>query len=58
MNDKKLPETDSMAELAYFGDTHDLTDFDEELEEVTELVFEREVSTILIHLQPTEAKAI
>jgi len=34
MNNPKIPETDSIQELAQFWDTHDLTDFEDELEEV------------------------
>ena len=41
MKNLKIPETDLIEGLAYFWDTHDLTDFEEELEEVTESVFER-----------------
>jgi len=37
----KTPEIDSVEELARFWDTHDLTDFDEDLEEAEERVFER-----------------
>jgi hypothetical protein len=37
----KLPETDSIRELAEFWDAHDVTDFAEELEEVGERVFTR-----------------
>ena len=40
MNHPKIPQTDSIEELARFWDTHDLTDFEDELEEVTEPVFE------------------
>ena len=36
---RKLPNTDSVEELARFWDTHDVTDFEDELEEVTEPVF-------------------
>ena len=36
MKQSKLPRTDSIQELAEFWDTHDLTGFDEELEEVAE----------------------
>ena len=36
----KIPVTDSIHELAAFWDTHDITDFSEKLEEVTEHVFE------------------
>jgi hypothetical protein len=41
MKKSKLPKTDSIQELAEFWDTHDLTDFEEELEEVVEPVFVR-----------------
>lgn len=34
-----LPKTDSIQKLAEFWDSHDLTDFEDELEEVTEPVF-------------------
>ena len=36
----KIPKIDSIEELAKFWDTHDLTDFEEELEEVKEPVFD------------------
>jgi len=39
---EKTPRTDSIQELARFWDTHDLTDFEGQLEEVSEPVFERE----------------
>ena len=35
MNTSKLPQTDSIEELAKFWDNHDVTDFNDELEEVT-----------------------
>jgi len=34
-----LPKTDSINELARFWDKHDITDFEDSLEEVTEPVF-------------------
>ncbi|HLG15697.1 MAG TPA: hypothetical protein VJH03_14520 [Blastocatellia bacterium] len=37
-----IPNTDSIEELARFWDTHDLAHFEDELEEVTEPVFEHE----------------
>jgi hypothetical protein len=53
---QKLPNTDSIEELARFWDTHDLTDFEEDLEEVGEPVFVRTKGTSLsIDLQPAEA---
>jgi hypothetical protein len=42
MNTPKIPKTDSIQELAKFWDTHDLTDFEDELVEVTEPVFEHD----------------
>lgn len=41
MSKTKIPQTDSIDELARFWDTHDLTDFEDELEEVQETVFQR-----------------
>lgn len=57
MNKQKIPDTDSIQELAHFWDTHDLTDFEDELEEVTELVFERK-RIFKIYFQPDEAEAV
>ena len=36
MTKRKLPRTDSIQELAKFWDRHDLTDFQDELEEIAE----------------------
>jgi predicted DNA binding CopG/RHH family protein len=58
MNKLKVPETDSIAELATFWDTHDLTDYEDELEEVTEPVFQHGVETIAVPLQPQEIQAV
>jgi hypothetical protein len=53
----KVPQTDSIEELARFWDTHDLTDFKDELEEVSEPVFERR--TILsVRLKSEEVEAV
>lgn len=41
MKTEHLPKTDSIQELAEFWDTHDVTDFEGELVEVTELVSEQ-----------------
>jgi len=57
MNSQNLPQTDSVQELAKFWDTHDLTEFEGELEEVTEPVFGRE-TRISVHLDSTAAKAV
>lgn len=57
MNNEKLPQIDSIQELARFWDSHDLADFEEELEEVSERVFERD-TVIPLHLRSREAQAI
>jgi predicted phosphatase len=57
MKSPKLPQTDSIQELAHFWDAHDLADFEEELEEVVEPVFERE-TTVVLHLEPGVAEAV
>ena len=41
MKKDKIPDSDSIEELARFWDTHDLTDYEEEMEVVTDLVIER-----------------
>ncbi len=47
MNSKMILPTDSIQELADFWDTHDLTDFENELEEVSEPVFDNSISVQL-----------
>jgi hypothetical protein len=42
MNQPNIPQTDFIQKLAEFWDTHDLTDFEDQLEEVREPIFERE----------------
>jgi hypothetical protein len=37
----QIPQTDSISELARFWDSHDVTEFEDELEEVTEPTFAR-----------------
>jgi len=57
MKPQHLPKTDSIQELAQFWDTHDLTDFEDELEEVTDPVFES--STVIpLNLESDEAEAV
>src|SRR5260370_10786255 len=56
---RKLPNTDSIEELARFWDTHDLTEFEEHLEEVGEPVFVRiKGRSLSIDLQPAEAQRL
>jgi predicted DNA binding CopG/RHH family protein len=57
MSTKEIPRTDSIQELAQFWDSHDLTDFADDLEEVSEPVFERETA-VTIHLSSEEAEAV
>jgi len=53
----QLPKTDSIKELAYFWDTHDITDFDDSLEEVEETVFSRG-NDIQIYLEQKEIESL
>jgi hypothetical protein len=57
MNNAKIPQTDSIEELARFWDSHDVTDFEEQLEEVGEPVFERE-TVVKVCLPCREAKTL
>ena len=57
MNASNLPQTDSIQELARFWDTHDLTEFKNDLEEVREPVFQRE-QRITVYLEGDEADAL
>jgi len=57
MKTEALPLTDSIQELAQFWDTHDVTEFEDEMEEVTQPVFERR-SVIALDLDSAEAEAV
>ena len=57
MNRERLPKTDSIQELAHFWDTHDLTEFEDKLEEVGEPVFERDTD-ITVRLNTDDAKTV
>lgn len=57
MSTPKIPQTDSIVELAQFWDHHDLADFEEQLEEVPEAVFERE-TVVKVHLPCKEAETL
>lgn len=55
----KIPETDSIRELAEFWDTHDVTDFAGEFVEVAEPVFTRRPTTgVMVPLSANELKAL
>jgi hypothetical protein len=59
MKDQRIPETDSIEELAKFWDTHDLTDFEDQLEEVLKPAFEGEPGKRLsIHLNAQELESL
>jgi CopG antitoxin of type II toxin-antitoxin system len=57
MKKSKPPKTDSIQELAEFWDTHDLTDFEDELEEVPKPVFVRGAA-ISVPLKAREIAAL
>ncbi len=57
MSTAKLPQTDSIQELARFWDTHDLTDFEDQLQEVAEPVFERQ-TVVKVPLPATDVAAV
>lgn len=57
LNTTNILQTDSIQELAQFWDTHDLTDFEDQLEEVTEQVFEHKTE-MKVHLEPEEIQAV
>jgi predicted DNA binding CopG/RHH family protein len=53
----RIPRTDSIQELATFWQHNDLTDFEDELEEVTDRVFRR-ARVIGVPLSETEHRAV
>ena len=57
MNRINIRQTASIQELADFWDTHDLTDFEDEREEVDEPVFEL-AAQLLIALAPGELETL
>jgi predicted DNA binding CopG/RHH family protein len=58
MSKHALPKTDSIDELAKFWDSHDVTDFEEELEEVSGPVFERNMEDVCVSLEPKDLLAV
>jgi hypothetical protein len=57
MKRRKLPAIDSIKRLARFWDTHDLTDFEDQLEEVSKPVFVRSVP-ITVCLEPDSVELL
>jgi len=57
MSSQRLPQTDSIQELAKFWDTHDVTDFEDEMVEVGHRVFDRDAK-ITVRLPASDADAV
>ena len=55
VNRTNIPQTDSIQEIADFWDTYDLTDFEDEFEEVSASVFD---SIVSVQLAPEEFEVI
>ena len=59
LKNQKIPQTDSIEELARFWDTHDLNDVEDELEEVTEPIFERKGEVVMkVRMRPKKIEAV
>jgi len=59
MRNQRIPETDSIEELAAFWDTHDLTGFEDQLEEVSKPIFVHgKPSIVEISLRPSEIRTL
>ena len=54
----KIPDTDSIRELADFWDTHEVTAFDDQLEEVVDPVFTRASNGVTVPLSDDERTVI
>ncbi len=55
----QIPQTDAVEEMARFWDTHDITDFEDELLEIAETVFDREDRIVVqVSLDHKEADAL
>lgn len=54
----KIPDTDSIRELADFWDTHEVTAFDDQLEEVADPVFTRARNGVTVPLSGDERAVI
>jgi len=58
MSKPELPKTDSISELAEFWDNHDLTDFEDQLEDVPDRVFTRQnkryAFTLILNAEPNQ----
>ena len=57
MNRRRILQTDSIQELADFWDRHDLTEFEDRLEEVDHAVFERQ-TIVTVRLEQEESQIV
>ncbi len=59
MKARKIPESDSVEELARFWDTHDLTDFEDFLENVPKRLLEHKPETVIpVRLRRQEVEEV
>ena len=58
MSRQRIPQIDSIQELAAFWDSHDLIEFEDDLEVVGGTVFERQAELVAVPLRPTEVEAV
>lgn len=59
MKGPTFPQTDSIEELASFWDSHSVTAFEDQMEEVSQAVFERRHETVMVlRLEPGEVQAV
>ena len=57
MKGAQIPQTDSIKELAEFWDSHEITDFEDQMEEVNGPVFDRG-TTFKVHFVAADAEVI
>ena len=57
MRGPQIPQTDSIKELAEFWDSHEITDFEDQMEEVNGPVFGRG-TTFKVHFVAADAEVI
>lgn len=59
MKSQRIPDSDSIEALSKFWDTHDLTEFEDQLEEVHNPIFVRgDEAAVAIALNPKEIRAL
>ena len=59
MRARKIPTTDSIEALARFWDTHDVTEFEDQLEDLPESPFQRKAEKVIpVRLRRQEVEAL